>query len=58
MVRKVADQSTKWRGVIKEKRQEDGERRMEIKVRGDKEEVGKRRENGRRDDGRRVKKPG
>lgn len=51
MVRKVADHSTKWREVIKEKRQEDGGRRMEIKVTGDKEEVGKRRENGRRDDG-------
>lgn len=51
MARKVADQSTKWREVINEKRQEDGERRMEIKVKGDREEVGKRRENGRRDDG-------
>lgn len=51
MVRKVADLGKKWREVIKEKRQEDGERRMEIKVKGDKEEVGKQRENGRRDDG-------
>lgn len=51
MARKVADQNTKWREVIKEKRQEDGERRMEIKVKEDKEEVGKRRESGRRDDG-------
>lgn len=51
MVRKLAAQRTKWREVIKEKRQEDGERRMEIKVKGDKEEGGKQRENGRRDDG-------